>query len=60
MTSYCGRSWQTSPRERRILTLRFHGQLTQKLIAERCGLSQMHVSRLLKQVLARLRAGMPR
>ncbi|MGN9768461.1 SigB/SigF/SigG family RNA polymerase sigma factor [Micromonospora sp. SD12] len=48
------------PRERRILTLRFHGQLTQKLIAERCGLSQMHVSRLLKQSLARLRAGMPR
>jgi RNA polymerase sigma-B factor len=43
------------PREQRILTLRFHGNLTQSEIAERVGLSQMHVSRLLAKSLATLR-----
>ncbi|MEH1167732.1 SigB/SigF/SigG family RNA polymerase sigma factor [Micromonospora sp. CPCC 205539] len=45
-------------RERRILSLRFNGDMTQKGIADEVGLSQMHVSRLLKQSLARLRSGM--
>ena len=47
-----------SLRERRILTMRFYGQMTQTQIAEEVGLSQMHVSRLLTQTLARLRAAM--
>ncbi|WP_445942420.1 sigma-70 family RNA polymerase sigma factor [Pseudonocardia sp. T1-2H] len=34
-------------RERTVLTLRFFEDLTQTQIAERVGLSQMHVSRLL-------------
>jgi RNA polymerase sigma-B factor len=48
------------PRERRILTMRFYGDLTQAEIAARVGLSQMHVSRLLKRSLAQLRTGMLR
>ncbi|MFB6398627.1 SigB/SigF/SigG family RNA polymerase sigma factor [Polymorphospora lycopeni] len=47
-------------RDRRILTMRFFGDLTQAQIATRVGLSQMHVSRLLKRALARLRAAMLR
>jgi RNA polymerase sigma-B factor len=46
-------------RERRILTMRFYGQMSQTRIAAEVGLSQMHVSRLLRQSLARLRAAMP-
>lgn len=42
-------------RERRILMLRFFGDWTQSRIAEELGISQMHVSRLLSQTLARLR-----
>jgi RNA polymerase sigma-B factor len=42
-------------REQRILSLRFFGNLTQSEIAERVGISQMHVSRLLTQTLVRLR-----
>lgn len=42
-------------RERTILVLRFFGDLTQTQIAERIGISQMHVSRLLSQTLAGLR-----
>jgi RNA polymerase sigma-B factor len=42
-------------RERRILYLRFFRNLSQSQIAERVGLSQMHVSRLLTRTLARLR-----
>jgi RNA polymerase sigma-B factor len=45
-------------RERRILTLRFYDEITQAQIGTEIGVSQMHVSRLLKQTLARLRAGM--
>jgi RNA polymerase sigma-B factor len=41
-------------REKRIVELRFFGELTQSEIAERAGLSQMHVSRLLRKALARL------
>jgi RNA polymerase sigma-B factor len=43
-------------RERTIVTLRFQHDLTQSEIAARVGLSQMHVSRLLRQAIARLRA----
>ena len=46
-------------RERRILTMRFNDHMTQTQIAAEIGLSQMHVSRLLRQTLARLRAAMP-
>ncbi len=42
-------------REREILRLRFVDGLTQSEIAERVGLSQMHVSRLLRLTLQRLR-----
>lgn len=43
-------------RERTILYLRFFRGLTQSEIAQRLGISQMHVSRLLSQTLAELRA----
>jgi RNA polymerase sigma-B factor len=42
------------PRDREILRLRFEEDLTQSDIAERVGLSQMHVSRLLREALDRL------
>jgi len=42
-------------RERRILMLRFFGNLTQSQIAADLGISQMHVSRLLARTLAQLR-----
>jgi RNA polymerase sigma-B factor len=43
------------PREQKIVILRFFGNLTQTQIAERVGISQMHVSRLLTRSLATLR-----
>jgi RNA polymerase sigma-B factor len=43
-------------REQRILMLRFYGNLTQEQIAQRLGISQMHVSRLLAHALTYLRA----
>ncbi|MFD9128904.1 RNA polymerase sigma factor SigF [Kitasatospora sp. NPDC059571] len=46
------------PRERRIIMLRFFGNLTQSQIGEEIGISQMHVSRLLTRTLAQLRAGL--
>jgi RNA polymerase sigma-B factor len=42
-------------RERIILKLRFEDELLQHEIAERLGISQMHVSRLLRRALERLR-----
>lgn len=42
-------------RERRILELRFFDDMTQSEIADDVGLSQMHVSRLIRQSLDRLR-----
>ncbi len=45
-----------SPRERRILHMRFVEDLTQTEIAARVGVSQMQVSRLLRRSLAKLRA----
>jgi RNA polymerase sigma-B factor len=44
------------PRERLILRLRFERDMTQAEIAERVGVSQMHVSRLLRRSLDRLSA----
>jgi len=43
------------PRQRRIVELRFYGELTQAEIAEEVGVSQMHVSRLLARALEALR-----
>jgi RNA polymerase sigma-B factor len=45
-------------RQRRIIAMRFYGNMTQSQIAERLGISQMHVSRLLSRSLAHLREGM--
>jgi RNA polymerase sigma-B factor len=46
---------QLPPREKKILLLRFFGNMTQSQIAEEVGISQMHVSRLLARTLAQLR-----
>ncbi|MGI8529418.1 MAG: RNA polymerase sigma factor SigF [Geodermatophilaceae bacterium] len=46
------------PRQRRIIAMRFYGNMTQSQIAERVGISQMHVSRLLSRSLTHLRKGM--
>jgi RNA polymerase sigma-B factor len=43
------------PNQRRALTLRFFHDMTQTRIAAEMGVSQMQVSRVLKQSLARLR-----
>jgi RNA polymerase sigma-B factor len=47
-----------SARERVVLELRFREDLTQAEIGERIGVSQMQVSRLIRQALSRLRAGL--
>jgi RNA polymerase sigma-B factor len=44
-----------SPREREVLRLRFEQDMTQAEIGEIIGVSQMQVSRLIRQALARLR-----
>ena len=44
-----------SDREREVLRLRFEEDLTQSEIGHRVGHSQMHISRLLRQAVARLR-----
>ncbi|MET7687196.1 RNA polymerase sigma factor SigF [Streptomyces sp. NPDC005483] len=45
-------------RDRQIIHWRFVDELTQAQIGERLGISQMHVSRLITRLLARLREGM--
>jgi RNA polymerase sigma-B factor len=45
-----------SPREREVVRLRFAQDLTQAAIGERIGVSQMQVSRVLRQALAKLRS----
>ncbi|MER5513253.1 RNA polymerase sigma factor SigF [Streptomyces sp. NPDC002763] len=45
-------------RDRKIIHWRFVEELTQAEIGERLGVSQMHVSRLISRLLARLREGM--
>jgi RNA polymerase sigma-B factor len=47
---------ELAERERTIVLLRFFGNMTQTQIADRVGISQMHVSRLLAQTLDRLRS----
>jgi RNA polymerase sigma-B factor len=42
-------------RDRRVLQLRFYGNMSRAQIAARIGVSQMHVSRLLNRTLSRLR-----
>lgn len=49
---------QLPPREKRILLLRFFGNMTQSQIAGELGISQMHVSRLLSRTLLQLRQGL--
>jgi RNA polymerase sigma-B factor len=44
-----------SEREREVLRLRFAEDLTQAEIGDRVGVSQMHVSRIIRQAVARLR-----
>lgn len=46
---------QLPHREREIVRLRFYDELSQSEIAERVGVSQMHVSRLLRKAFDRLR-----
>jgi RNA polymerase sigma-B factor len=45
-----------TPREREVLRLRFAEDLTQAEIGERIGVSQMQVSRIIRQALGRLRS----
>jgi RNA polymerase sigma-B factor len=45
-----------APRERRIVFLRFHADMTERQIARAVGISQAHVSRLLEGALTKLRA----
>jgi RNA polymerase sigma-B factor len=45
-----------TPREREVLRLRFAEDLTQAEIGERIGVSQIQVSRIIRQALARLQA----
>ncbi|MEV4394018.1 SigB/SigF/SigG family RNA polymerase sigma factor [Nonomuraea sp. NPDC049607] len=45
-------------RERNILLMRFYGNMTQSEIAAEFGISQMHVSRILRAVLTRLRTAL--
>ena len=42
-------------RERKILHLRFFEGLTQSQIAQQVGISQMHVSRLIRRALEKIR-----
>ena len=46
---------QLPEREQQILLMRFYGERTQSEIAERLGISQVHVSRVLARTLAALR-----
>jgi RNA polymerase sigma-B factor len=47
---------ELSSRDRLVVVLRFEHELSQSEIAERVGVSQMHVSRILRKSLERLRA----
>jgi RNA polymerase sigma-B factor len=49
-----------SPRDQEVLRLRFAEDMTQTQIAKRIGVSQMQVSRLIRQSLARLRMDIER
>jgi len=45
-----------TPRERMVLRLRYEGDLTQREIGEQIGISQMQISRILRQALDKLRS----
>ncbi|MFI7443035.1 SigB/SigF/SigG family RNA polymerase sigma factor [Nonomuraea indica] len=45
-------------REKNILLMRFYGNMTQSEIAKEFGISQMHVSRILRAVLTKLRTAL--
>jgi RNA polymerase sigma-B factor len=47
------------PRDRKIVILRFFGNMTQQQIGTELGISQMHVSRLLRGALQELRRRLP-
>jgi RNA polymerase sigma-B factor len=49
---------QLPAREQKIIAMRFFGNMTQTQIAEKIGISQMHVSRLLAKTLRQLRDGL--
>ena len=49
-----------SPRERQILALRFFANMTQSEIASEIGVSQMHVSRILRRAVTKLRTAAER
>ncbi|MEG3630164.1 RNA polymerase sigma factor SigF [Streptomyces poriticola] len=49
---------ELSERDRRIIHMRFVEEATQAEIGERLGCSQMHVSRLIRRIITRLRKGM--
>jgi RNA polymerase sigma-B factor len=46
---------ELTPRERRVLSLRFVGDMTQTQIAHEIGASQLPVSRILRRALTQLR-----
>ena len=45
-----------TPRERLVLRLRYEGDLTQREIGERIGISQMQISRIIRQALDKLQS----
>jgi RNA polymerase sigma-B factor len=49
-----------TPRERQVLRLRFEEDLTQTEISERVGVSQMQISRIIRQSIAKLRLDIER
>jgi RNA polymerase sigma-B factor len=50
---------EISERDRKVLHLRFVEDMTQSEIAERVGVSQMHVSRILRATIEKLRQRIP-
>jgi RNA polymerase sigma-B factor len=49
---------QLSCRDKQIVAMRFYGNMTQAQIAAELGISQMHVSRLLRRIFSRLRGAL--
>jgi RNA polymerase sigma-B factor len=50
---------EISERDRKVLHLRFVEDMTQSEIAEQVGVSQMHVSRILRATIEKLRQRIP-
>jgi RNA polymerase sigma-B factor len=55
MDAVWGHIEELPERERKLLVMRYYGNMTQSQIGERLGISQMHVSRLLAHALGYLR-----